>query len=93
MPHASNFLHTFQCLCSEGEIVVDNSIHRGQREHWKQHDSNTQTVNGITGHSNVPVEEDLSSLEVRIHTLCQMCNCGSPNAIDIMSVSFMVRIS
>jgi hypothetical protein len=72
---------------------VDDSIHRGRREQWKRHDSSTQTVNGITGQSNMPVEEDLSSSEVRIHTLCQMCNCGSPNAIDIMSVTFMVRIS
>ena len=93
MPHPSHSLRTFQCLCSEGEIVVDDSIRRGQRIYWKQHDGSTQTVNGITGHSNVPVEEDLTSSEVRIHTLCQMCNCSSPNAIGIMSVPFMVRIS
>jgi len=72
---------------------VDDSIHRGQRIHWKQHASSSQTVNGITGHSGVPVEEDLASSEVRIHTQCQMCNCGSPNATDILSVPFIVRIS
>jgi hypothetical protein len=80
-------------LCSEGEIVVDDSIHRGQRIHWKQHESSTQTVNGITGHSYVPVEEDVDSSEVRIHTIQQMCSCGSPSAIDIVSVPFVVRIS
>ena len=72
---------------------MDDSIHRGQHIHWKQHASSTQTVNGITGHSGVPDEEDLASSEVRIHTQCRMCNCGSPSAIDIMSVTFMVRIS
>jgi hypothetical protein len=72
---------------------VDDTIQRGQHIHWKQHESRTQAVNGITGHSSVSVEEDLDSSEVRIHTLCQMCNCGSPNAIDIVSVPFMFRIS
>jgi hypothetical protein len=58
----SHSLHTFQCLCSEGEIVVDDPIH------WKQNGSSTQSVSGITGHSNVPVEDDLDSSKVRIHT-------------------------
>ena len=72
---------------------MDGSVHRGQRIHWKQHASRTQTVNGITGYAGVHLEEDLASSEVRIHTQHQMCNCGSPNAIDIVSVPFMVRIS
>ena len=73
--------------------MVNDSIHRGQCMHWKQQESSMQTVNGITGHSSVPVVEDLDSSEVRILTLCQMCNCGSPHAINIVSVPFMVRIS
>ena len=72
---------------------MDDSVHRGQRIHWKQHESSTQTVNGITGHSYVPAEEDLSSSEVRIHTLRQLCDCTSPNANNNVSVLFMVRIS
>jgi len=72
---------------------MDDSIRRGQHINWKQHTSSAQTVNGITGHSGVPVEEDMASSEVRIHTQCQMCNCVSPNTIDIVSVPFVVRIS
>jgi hypothetical protein len=60
---------------------------------WKQQGSSTQPVNSITRHSSVPVEEDLDSLDVRIYTLCQMCNCGSPSAINIVSVPFLVKIS
>ena len=54
---------------------MDDSIHRGQRIHWKQHGNGTKTVSGIKGHSSVPVEEDLASSEVRIHT--QYVKCGT----------------
>ena len=52
---------------------MDDSIHRGHHVHWKQHESSTQTVNGITGHSDMPVEEDFASSEVRIHTRYIKC--------------------
>jgi hypothetical protein len=48
---------------------MDDSVHRGQRIHWKQREGSTKTDSGITGHSKVPVEEDLDSSEVRIHTI------------------------
>jgi hypothetical protein len=74
-----SLMHIFQCLCSEGEIIMDETVQRGQHLSWEQHARRTHVVKGIMTHSSMPVEDDLDSSEVRKHTLWQMCNWSPPS--------------
>jgi hypothetical protein len=74
-------LHIFQCVCSEGEILVDSTLHRGQHLSRKQHTSRSQIVHNIIIHSNATIQDDSDTSEVRISTLWQKWNSGSTRVI------------